>query len=336
MSRGPGNSPRDESEDERALRSGLRVQPLSPEAMERIRIAVEAEWRASIVRPRRWLSVAAAASIMALTVLGAWLVFAPDVRPDRGASAAHLVRFESPGVIELHRLSSDTTLADGAVLRAGHTYRVGGQALIELEGGGNLRLAAGSELGILARDDVRLDGGEMYVDIPPGTQSNSAFTARTSAGEFHHLGTQFALAVMEDRTRLRVREGSVQWLAPADRSTVPAGTEVVFANGVKASERPFETSGEQWEWTARSTPDFEIDNRPLGEFLEWVARESGRKLVVSDDRVRKQVATIRMHGSVHGLTPMQALSAVMSTTDLRYDLPKGQIRVSLASEPTPR
>jgi hypothetical protein len=63
-----------------------------------------------------------------------------------------------------------------------------------------------------------------------------------------------------------------------------------------------------------------------------VARESGRKLVLADDEARKQSASIRMHGSVHGLTPMQALSAVMATTELRYDLPDGQIRVSFASE----
>jgi len=318
------------------LRNGLRVRPLSPEAMERIRSAAEAEWRANIERPRRWLSYAAAACIVALTVHGTWLVLAPRMGPDHGESAAHLLRFESSGVVELHLLSSNTPLADGAALRAGQTYRVGGQALIALEGGGNLRVAAGSELEILARDDVRLERGEMYVDIPPGVRSSSAFTARTSAGEFRHVGTQFALAVIQDVTRLRVREGSVRWLTADSGSTVPAGTEVVFSKGAKASERPFGTSAGEWDWTAATTPDFEIDNRPLGEFLEWVARESGRKLVVSDDRARRQVAAIRMHGSVHGLTPMQALSAVMSTTELRYDLPNGQIRVSSASETTPR
>ena len=228
------HSPRDDSEEERVLRSGLRVPPLSAEAMERIRAAAEAEWRANIKRPRRWLPLAAAASILALTVLGAWLVITPDARPGEGALAARLVRFESPGVVELHLLSSDTTLTDGALLRAGHTYRIGGQALIELEGGGNLRVAAGSELGILAKDDVRLERGEVYVDIPPGLPSSSAFTARTSAGEFHHIGTQFALAVVQDGTRLRVREGSVQWLAADSRATVQAGTEVVFSNGAKS------------------------------------------------------------------------------------------------------
>jgi ferric-dicitrate binding protein FerR (iron transport regulator) len=332
-----GDTPNGETEEERALRTGLHVNPLSPEAMSRIRAAAEAEWRANLERtPRRWLPYAAAAGFVVLAVLAGLLFMVPGGRPHHGELAAHLVRFEAPGVVEVHLLRPGTSLTEGAVLRPGHTYRVIGQALIDLEAGGNLRVASGSEFEILAKDDVRLESGEMYVDIPPGTRANSAFTARTVAGEFRHAGTQFALAVIEGETRLRVREGTVHWLAADGESSVKAGTEVVFSHGTKAVERPLATSGGEWDWTAKTTPDFEIDNRPLGEFLAWVARESGRKLILADDQARQQVATIRMHGSVHGLTPMQALSAAMAATQLRYDLPEGQIRVSFASETTLR
>jgi len=327
---------RSESEEERALRTGLRVNPLSPEAMARVRAAAEAEWLANIEHsPRRWVRYATAASFFVVAVLGGLYFMSPAGRPQGGELAAHLVRFEHPGVVEEHLLRADTALGEGALLRSGRTYRVIGQALVDLEGGGNLRLASGSEFEILAKDDLRLESGEMYVDIPPGTRANSAFIARTEAGEFSHVGTQFALAVTQGDTRLRVREGSVHWLAADGESTVKAGTEVLFSKGTKAAERPVGTSGQEWDWTAQTTPDFEIDDRPLGDFLEWVARESGRKLVLVDDATRKQAASVRMHGSVHGLTPMQALSAVMATTELRYDLPDGQIRVSFASESTP-
>ena len=62
-------------------------------------------------------------------------------------------------------------------------------------------------------------------------------------------------------------------------------------------------------------------------------RETGRKLVISDEATRQQVATIRMHGNVHGLEPLQALKAVMASTSLKLELPEGAIRVSFASEP---
>lgn len=337
MSTERGDTRKVESEEERVLRAGLQVNSLSPEAMARIRAAAEAEWRASIERaPRRWLPYAAAASLFVVMVLGGLYIMDPARRPDGGELAAHLVRFDVPGVVEEHFFfREDTALSQGAALRSDRTYRAIGQALVELEGGGNLRMASGSEFEILAKDEVRLESGEMYVDIPPGTHASSAFIARTTAGEFRHVGTQFALAIIQGNTRLRVREGSVHWLAANGESTVKAGTEVVFSGGAKAAERPVATSGKEWDWTAQSTPDFEINNRPLGEFLQWVARESGRKLVLVDDEARKQAATIRMHGSVDGLTPMQALSAVMATTELRYDLPDGQIRVSFARETAP-
>lgn len=343
MSARRGDGPSGETEEERVLRTGLHANPLSAEAMARIRAATEAEWRANLestakveLPSRRWWPYAAAASLFALAVLGGLLFMGQIGRPDRGEPAAHLVRFEAPGVVEVRLLRTDTNLTEGAVLRSGRTYRAVGQALVDLADGGNLRVASGSEVEILAKDEVRLVSGELYVDIPPGAHASSAFIARTAAGAFRHAGTQFALAVVQGETRLRVREGSVHWL-PADgestgESLVPAGTEVMFSGRTKAVERPIGTSGNEWDWTSKTTPDFEIDNRPLGDFLAWVARESGRKLVVADDQARRQVTTIRMHGSVHGLTPMQALSAVMATTELRYDLPDGQIRVSFASE----
>lgn len=324
------------TKDDLALRDGLRVAPLSADAMARIRAAVEAEWCASVGQPRRrrW-PYAAAASLLAVVALSAYLLSGRGAGAERGDMVAHLVRFESPGVVEVHLLGDTQPLAEGAVLRAGHEYSASGQALLQIEGGGNLRIAAGTEIEILARDDVMLKKGEFYVDIPHGTHASASFVARTSAGEFRHVGTQFALAVDDGETRLRVREGSVHWLAADGESTVGAGREVIFASGVRSAERAIDPAGHEWDWTAKSTPTFEIEDRPLGEFLEWVARESGRKLVLTDEQARKRIATIRMHGSVNGLTPLQALSAVMAATDLRYELPDGQIRVSFAGGTSP-
>lgn len=327
-----------DAEVDRVLRVGLHVEDPSPESLARVRQVVEGAWLSSVEaapRPGRWrvLTLAAAASLV-LAISGLQF-FLNSPSSNRDEPAAHLVGFVAPGVSEEHLFERHESLSEGAVLRVRRNYDIDGQALIQLEDGGSLRVASGSEIEILAKNDVRLERGEMYVDIPPGTHTNSAFTARTAAGEFRHVGTQFSLAVVQGVTRLRVREGSVHWLAAGDESTVKAGTEVVFRNGAGVVEREIATSGQDWDWIATTTPDFEIDDRPLQDFLVWVARESGRKLVLADDQTRKQVLTIRMHGSVRGLTPMQALSAVMASTQLRYDLPDGQIRVSYAGHVNP-
>ncbi len=154
----------------------------------------------------------------------------------------------------------------------------------------------------------------------------------TDAGEFRHEGTQFAVAIVEGQTRLRVREGRVLWRAGAGESPrCIAGTEVIIDRNGKATRRSIATAGRDWAWTESMTPEIAIENRPLIEFLEWFARETGRKLVI-DDAARKQAASIRMHGNVRGLTVTEALSAVMATTTLRYELPEGVIRVSSTRE----
>jgi hypothetical protein len=93
------------------------------------------------------------------------------------------------------------------------------------------------------------------------------------------------------------------------------------------------TAGHDWAWTEAMAPYIAIENRPLFEFLQWFARETGRRLDI-DDASRKQAMGIVMHGSVKGLTLTEALSAVMATTtSLKYELPEGAIRVSSARDP---
>jgi ferric-dicitrate binding protein FerR (iron transport regulator) len=324
---------------EQALREGLRAPALSAEALRRIRQATEQEWRAaytpdvSAAAPRRrWLSLAAAASIAVLAGVVGWNVFMSDA-PGNGAVLGQVARFDAPGIAESRYLRRDLVLDAGAPLRAGQAFEVRGDSLVTLAGGGNLRVARDSALEVVAANTVKLERGELYVDIPPGARGSDHFRVITPAGEFRHLGTQFAVAIVNGLTRLRVREGSVQWHAVEGDSTIDAGTEVLIEKRT-VTRRPITTVGRDWVWAETMAPDIEIENRPLQEFLDWFSRETGRKLVLADDAVRQQAATIRMHGNIHGLTAMEALSAVMAATTLRFDLPEGLIRVSSAREST--
>ena len=325
----------DEGVAERVLREGLRTPALSPEAMQRIRAATQTEWRANVQAPThartRRLSLAAAASVLMLAAAIGWNVFMTTTG-DTGALLGEVARFEAPGLVESGYLRRDVAMNPGASLRAGQSFDVRGDSLITLAGGGNLRLARASSIKVLASNAVKLERGEIYVDIPPGSRGSDRFMVVTPAGEFRHVGTQFAVAIVNGMTRLRVREGSVQWNATDGESTVNAGTELTIDQNRTVTRRPIPTAGRDWAWAESMAPDIDIDNRPLQEFLVWFSRETGRKLVLADDEVRKQTATIRMHGDVRGLTAMEALSAVMAATTLRFELPEGAIRVSSARD----
>jgi ferric-dicitrate binding protein FerR (iron transport regulator) len=330
----------DDDAADRALREGLRAPALSAEALKRIRAATEQEWRANVQAPvraparRRWLALAAAASVAALAGVVGWNVYTANNAADRGAVFGQLARVEAPGIVESRYLSRDLTMSQGSPLRAGQTLDVRGDSLVTLAGGGNLRVARASEIEVVAANAVKLERGELYVDIPPGARASDRFMVITPAGEFRHVGTQFAVALVNGMTRLRVREGSVQWHAAESDTTVTAGTEVVIDGNRTMTRRPIPTTGREWAWAESMAPDFEIENRPLLEFLAWFARETGRKLELADDAARAQTASVLMHGDVRGMTAMEALSAVMASTTLRFELPEGVIRVSSARDPT--
>jgi ferric-dicitrate binding protein FerR (iron transport regulator) len=330
-----GNTSADESEDERALRENLRVRTLSPEALARIRRATQAEWRANIDRQARprWPAFAAAASVGALALLAAWGFLARGTSADE--ALARLTRAEAPGVVELHPLWRDAAVNVGTEILSGRTFEARGGTLLALRGGGDLRIAPGSRFEVVSANAVRLDGGEMYVDIPPGAHRDASFVAITSAGEFRHLGTQFAISVNDGATRLRVREGSVQWHAADGDSTVNAGSEVLIDGLRHVTRRMVDSSGPQWAWTEAMAPTVDIENRPLGEFLGWFARETGRQLVIADDATQRQLTTIRMHGNIQGLEPTQALAAVLGSTSLRFQVSDNAIRVSFPGESPP-
>ena len=249
-----------------------------------------------------------------------------------GPLLGELVRAESPGLVEVRYLRRDNAIGEGSSLRGGQSVDVRGNALVALHAGGNVRLARSTAFEIESAQTIRLERGEIYIDIPPGSKLHAGFVVVTPAGEFRHLGTQFAVALMNGTTRLRVREGSVQWVAEEGKSTVDAGTEILIDSQRRVTRRAISTAGRDWSWTEAMAPDIDIDNRPLSEFLGWFSRETGRKLVFSDEAARDQASSVRMHGSIHGLTAMEALTAVMAATSLRFELPEGAIRVSSARE----
>jgi len=331
------NTPRG-AEDERVLRDNLRVPTLSAEALARIRAATEAEWRRNVepAAAQRRLMFGAAAAVALLAAGGGWMFWKSSTAAHGGEPLAVLERADGEGVVEQHSWWRDSAVNPGAAFPAGTRFEVRGGSLLALRGGGNLRIAPGSVFEVLSPDSVRLERGDLYVDIPPGAHTRTSFIAVTGAGEFHHVGTQFAVTVRDGATRLRVREGRVLWQAPGGESTVDAGSEVLIDRHQQVTRGELDGSSATWTWTEALAPVFDIENRPLAEFLDWVARETGRNLVISDAPTRAQVESIRMHGDVRGLPPLQALRAVMASTSLQCDVLERAIRVSLpGASPVP-
>lgn len=312
---------------ERTLEAGLRRPPLDAEAYARIHAAVAAEWRATIRprprwAPRRWGMAAAG-------VAAAVLVVVVGLRPFAASTVLGVaVRVESGGLVARNTLLPDRHVDVGAVLRSGDKLIARGAVLVDLKGGGTLRIASGTQIEAIAADGVALQKGEVYVDLPPALPRASTFVVRTPLGLVEHMGTQFDVATVDQDVRIRVREGHVRLRRGSETETAASGTELIVSKVGSTSRRSISTHGPQWSWIEALEPDYGIENRKLLEFLQWTARETGRRLTFGDDRARDVAERTQLHGSIHGLSPTTALEMVLTTTSLRYEFEEDAIRVS--------
>ena len=129
--------------------------------------------------------------------------------------------------------------------------------------------------------------------------------------------------------RVRVREGRVEWQSKSGAvERGDAGEQFTIAADGAVQRMQSARYGETWDWIASTTPAIDIEGRPLADFLAWAGRELGREVVFESPEIRQEAAAIVVHGSVAGLTPQQALDAVLATTSVRGSLDQGRIVVA--------
>lgn len=300
----------------------------------RVEAAVHEAWlEATGLRRRRrvatWTAAASLAAALALAVgLGFWQRAAP---PAPAVATVERVSGRVSGGAGSGRESDGVApVVEGAAVAAGASVRTAGDGRVALRllDGPSLRLDVDTELTLLAADRVRLAAGAVYVD----SQGGRAVTVETPWGEVEERGTQFEVRLLEARlpgqaVRVRVREGAVE-LAAADRSwQAGAGAELLLTAGGELTRGVVPFHGRPWQWVQEIAPTFEIEGRTLGEFLAWVARETGWQVRWREAAKAPQAIANVLHGSVEGLPPEQALAAVLPTCGLAHRLDGGNVVV---------
>jgi hypothetical protein len=307
---------------ERALTEALRPRTLDPAALERMRAAVDPEWRENHppaeveTRPIhwRWASLAAAIVLVAFAAVLYWrpqgetFTFGTIVRVDVGMAD------ERVGFLQV------APLKPGDVLKTGGVLQARGPVLVALPDGGTLRVAADTTLELTGPARGLLRRGQIYVDLPPGSRTGSPFEIQTRAGTVQHVGTQFEVISNDRLVRLRVREGLVYLTQAASRISAVAGSELTALNDGTITRGSVSTYGRDWLWVAALAPDYDIEGKPLLSFLEWASRELGRPVMFSDEHARAVAERTILHGSVRGREPLDALSSVLATTSLTYEI----------------
>ena len=309
----------DEDVERLVRQAGAR--PVATEQAEaRVKATVEARWlEAASPRPRRvpvWALAAAAAIVLALLTVG--IVSRQNVLP--GGGDLMIARVESR-VGSGHLAGKAAPLDVGTGLLAGSVLETeaGGRLALRTADGYSVRIDVSSAVGLPSSGLLILDRGAVYVESAPGERE--PLIVRTPQGDVVDIGTQYEVRLEGSTVRVQVREGQIE-LRHDDRSyRADAGVALTLDASGEVSRRSIPPHGPLWDWVLAVSPPLDIEGRPLREFLDWVARESGRTVVYADAALAAGSGEILLSGTIEGLTPDEALAAVLPTCDLvhRFD-----------------
>ncbi len=314
---------------ERVLKSaGLRETP--PAEVERaVRDHVRSDWRDVVAersrRGRRRTARALAAGI-AVAAIGVWAIaprFSPTPLTVASVSLAEGgLRVTSGWLDGWHAVTAGQALLEGQVLEAGP----GARGALALPGGISARIDRGSRLVVAAHDRLVLERGTIYVDS--GAAPAAPLAVVTPTGTVRHVGTQYEVRLLDAAVQVSVRDGTIEWRSKAgDVARSASGERLTIAGDGRVERTNVPAYGAAWEWTLEAAPAIDIEGMPLSRFLAWAARETGREIAYSSPGVEREAAGIVVHGSIAGLTPPQALDAVLATTNLRARVAGGSLVV---------
>jgi ferric-dicitrate binding protein FerR (iron transport regulator) len=330
---GPAETKADEAGIEELLRHvGARDEPAA-DLMREVEAAVHAEWQSMLQerqRRRRFLAVGIAASaLLAIGVAALGVRFLAPTVPIQVAQITRidghlLVRPEAQDAREIavaQRVSTGETIQTDDRSRAAMRF---GDAV-------SLRLDRGTIVKVASADELVLTAGALYVDSQ--AHSPQELTIRTDAGSVRHVGTQYQVRTHADEMEVSVREGRVVIANAAGTSSGVAGERIRVTPRGEIVRSTVPAHDPSWRWAAHTAPLFDINQHTFAAFAEWVARETGRKVVYASSDAQNAANQVTLRGSIAGLDPDTALSAVLSTTQLRrYETTEELIGISLVSD----
>ena len=315
--------------------AGAREQP--PPAIERaVRDGLRSEWRELVAEGRRMRRRRAGFAIAAglgIAAIGVWL--AASQFGGRGEAFGSVTLASGDVQVKTGYFAGWTPATADQVLITGQAVETGAgsHAALGLPGGISVRLDGGTRASLKSATKIDLERGALFVDAGPGSSTATRLDITTPTGLVRHVGTQYEVRLLESGVRLRVREGRIEWKSKAGAvEQGRSGEQLTIAGDGSVEREATALYGESWEWIEAATPGIELEGLRLSDFLAWAARELGREVRFDRPETALEAESIVLHGSIRGLTPEQALAAVLATTRVRASISAGEIAVSGAGD----
>jgi len=278
---------------------------------------VHKTWRRDALRGTilRWLLPAGVAATAVIAML---MVSTPE--PPVVQVAGTISRVVGTG-----RLSSE--YPEGTAVHAGEVISTGfgeGVSLL-LARSESLRIDENTQLRVDAADQFTLLGGRVYADTGEFVYRTGGLKIETEFGLVTDVGTQFSVTATDLSLDVAVREGRVDVQSETDSYAARMGERLTLIQGEGAELVDLDTHDVYWNWIVDLTPVFDMTNKSLLDFLKWAARETGRDLQFESDESRMFAMRTDVHGSIDGLTPDEALEAILATTTVRYRIEEDKV-----------
>jgi ferric-dicitrate binding protein FerR (iron transport regulator) len=323
----------DASIEELLREVGARNEP-SPAATHEVMSAVHAEWR-NIVQQRRQQQRVIAWRIAAGVVLAVLVsTFAYRFMTPEAAQVASIAYVDGR-LLASNDDAAPEARVSGQFISVGDTVQTDDQsrAAVSFPDGLSLRLDHATSLTVDATDRITLTTGAVYIDAPTRSGGDrDSLTVNTRAGSVQHVGTQYEVRTQADAMLVSVREGRVLVTSPTSSNTGEAGQVLRLSTQGELTRSILAATDPYWQWTLQAAPSFDIENQSLADFLQWIARETGRHVVYSSPQAEAAAANVKLRGSIAGLDADAALAAVLSTTQLRrFETDASEIGVELAT-----
>ncbi len=302
--------------------AGRRTTP-SSEHYEQAFAATHTAWRRKVYATRRRQGVFAAAATLAALAIGLSAVL--QLMPEGPIPAvATTVIVQGDAAVFSPETGTWQPLGEpGVVIGPGSRLRTeaDGRTALRLARDISVRINTDSELVFSSASELELIAGTVYVDSGPD-DSAGGVEVTTTHGTIRDIGTQFELKAVAGSLRVRVREGLVQLVQSGQKVELEgaAGQEFQIDSVGIVQHAPFSRYDPAWGWAEALVGPPDVDGLPVLEFLNWVARETGREIHYEEPGVQLAAGTSVLHGSAQSLTPMDALDVMLATTDFKYAL----------------
>jgi hypothetical protein len=323
----------DEEEIASLLRTMGPLDRVPDDELPPIKAEAHAAWRRQVRRTamrRRAAYTALAIAATVIVAVTATLLRSRALPPESTVVAATLETVVGHATVgDRDPAATVTDVMSGTTITTGDA----GRTALRLAAGHSVRIDVASTVRIVSGGSLQLERGAVYVDTGAATGDGSAIEIETPFGRVTDLGTRFEVRLIRgDESgdgsggdagavptglRVAVREGRVKLATEFGDHEAAAGSELSFYAGGRLDRATTLPYGSSWRWVESVRPPVEVEGVRLTAFLDWAARESGRRwrFTGGDGHDYQDVV---LSGSIDGMTVEEALSTMLLSAGLRH------------------